>query len=800
MEAWVQPYLRVVVPFGKKRYYTAIVKAVYDDIPQTTYALKAIFATLDKPIMLASQMTFWEWMASYYLCKLGDVYKAAVPSGLRMESETAVYYNPHPVEKKQPLMLTHKEQLIIDAFSGEARRLTVSQLEKSTRINNAIPLLHRLMQQGFVTVSEELKKGFAPKKETYVRLHPDFYSEASVMQMLTQLKRAKEQEKALLTCIRLAGPLLPDTPVREITKKHLLETSGVSVAVLDSLVKRGCMAYYEKEVSRIQPPDALQPLHILTQQQQTVFDDVKNAFKSKQVCLLHGVPSCGKTEIYIHLASEMLEQGKQVLYLLPEIALTTHLTERLRTAFGEKLWVYHSGLSDAMRVEIWNTLLHRQAPVVVLGVRSSLFLPFNRLGLVIVDEEHESSYKQSEPAPRYHARNAAVMLANICNAKTLLGSGTPSLESLYNTMSGKYGLVKLNARYGQGLTPQIHLVDTKELKRKRIMKDNLVSPLLQQKINEALQQDEQVILFRNRRGFAPVIECRSCGKSVSCIHCDVSLTYHKQPNRLICHYCGHTALLPVQCPACGQTEMKQAGFGTEQIEEEVATLFPHARIARLDLDAAHTHRDYERILTHVRQGKIQILIGTQMVSKGLDFERVTVVGVLNADSLMNVPDFRAHERAFQLMMQVSGRSGRRHKQGAVVIQTAQPEHPLLQWLQAENYDAMATEQLNERYLFQYPPYSRLITIVLRSKNVAAMDEHAATCARLLKKTLGEAAVYGPFAPPVNRIQSLYVRNILLKIKLSQRTSDVRAALDKLHRRMQQLPTAGQIRLHYDVDN
>jgi primosomal protein N' (replication factor Y) len=796
METQVQPDFRVIVPFGKKHYYTAIVKAVHDDIPPAPYELKEIFAVADdKPVLLPPQMKFWEWMASYYMCRPGDVYKVAVPSGLKLESETVVHYNNVDTEK----IPTPKARLILDAFA-DANSLTVSQLEKITRIGNLIPLLNKLMRQGIVSAGEELKKGFVSKKETYVRLRDGFHREEDLASVLPQLKHARQQENLMRAYIRLAEPFSADTPPKEITKKHLLEVTGIGAHILHNLVGRGWMEYYEKEISRLQSADdALLPPNKLTPQQQETFQEIKNVFHTKQVCLLHGVPSCGKTEIYLHLASEMLEQGKQTLYLLPEIAVTTQITDRLRRFLGDKLRVYHSGFSDSERVEVWHELAGRKTPVVVLGVRSSLFLPFANLGLVIVDEEQDASYKQQDAAPRYHARNAAIMLAHMHGAKTLLGSATPSLDSIFNTQTGKYGIVRLKARYGEGAAPRIHLVDTKDLKRRKIMKDNLLSPFLKQKIDEALNRDEQVILFRNKRGFAPVMECKSCAQTIRCIRCDVTLTYHKQRNILICHYCGYTQPLPHRCPDCGHPEMKLAGFGTEKIEEEIIALYPSVRTARLDPDTARTRRDCERILADFSRGKIQILIGTQMVSKGLDFERVSLVGILDADGLMHFPDFRAHEKAFQLMMQAGGRAGRRDRQGDVVVQTAQPEHPLLQMLQAGNYDGMVAAQLGERYAFGYPPYSRLITVVLRCRDETLADENAALFARFLLDELGESCVYGPFAPPVNRIQYLHVRHILLKIKPPQRPAAVRAILD-VHLRMQSIPVFRHILLHYDVDN
>ncbi|MDR1408470.1 MAG: primosomal protein N' [Tannerella sp.] len=797
MEESVQPNLRVVVPFGKKRYYTAIVKAVYDEIPATEYALKEIHATIDDtPLLRHPQTAFWEWMASYYLCKVGDVYKAAVPAGLTLESETVV----HCRDAGATTSPARREQLILDAFADKSS-LTVAALEKITGTVHLLPALNRLVRQGIVTVSETLKKGFTPKTETYVRLSSAFGREEDLSAVFPQLGRAGQQAKLLLAYLEQAEPFpAAATPAKEIGKKQLLASTGAGAATLDSLVRRGWMEYYEKAVSRLPSAPAPQPPHRLTPPQQTAFQRIKNVFETKQVCLLHGIPSCGKTEIYLHLASEMLAQGRQVLYLLPEIALTTQIAGRLRSALGDKLRVYHSGFPDAERVEIWHELAARPSPLVILGVRSALFLPFAKLGLVIVDEEHEASYKQQDPAPRYHARSAAVMLAHLHGAKTLLGSATPSLDSIYNTKTGKYGLVTLSARYGDAPPPQIHLVDTKELKRKKIMKQHdLLSPFLHRQIDEALERDEQVILFRNRRGFAPVMECKSCGRAIRCTRCDVSLTYHRQQNRLVCHYCGHAVPLPQRCPACGHAEMKWTGFGTEKIEEEITALYPGVRTVRLDLDTARTRRDGERILADFEQGRSRILVGTQMVARGMDFERVTLVGILNADSLMNYPDFRAHERAFQLMTQVAGRAGRRGRQGIVVIQTAQPDHPLLQMLHHANYDAMVASQLHERYLFGYPPYLRLITVILRSRDEAALDDGAAFCARLLQERLGDDCVHGPFAPPVNRIQTRCARHIVLKIKRAQPTADVRASLENVLAQMHRHHTCRLLNVYCDVD-
>ncbi|MDR1745816.1 MAG: primosomal protein N' [Tannerella sp.] len=794
IEASVQTGCRVIVPFGKKRYYTAIVKETSDYSPDETIVYKEIVSVLDEgPLLFPEQLAFWQWMASYYLCKLGDVYKAAVPSGLKLESETVVTYC-DDFETQE--LLSSKEQSVLDAFS-QSPRLTVAGLEKITGLHYLIPVLNSLMKRGAVVVNEELKKGYTPKTETYIRLSPVYQDEAALSSVFEQLRRAPQQEALLNVYLTLSHPWeAGSTP--EISQKELLETSKIDASVLKKLITRGVFVSYKKEISKLLSRETLRPQNKLTDAQQTACDQIRKVFETKLVCLLFGVPSCGKTEIYLHLAMDALSRGQQVLYLLPEIAVTTQITERLAHVLGNRLLVYHSGLSDGERAEAWNRLLHTDEPLLVLGVRSSLFLPFRRLGLIIVDEEQDLSYKQQDTAPRYHARNAAVMLASLYGSKALLGSATPSIESFYNARTGKYGFVKLDVRYGEGLPPRIELVNIKELRRKKMMKNALFSPLLQEKMTEALAQGEQAILLRNRRGFAPVMECQSCRQVMHCVHCDVSLTYHKRLHALVCHYCGYTVPLPAVC-SCGSRDLKPEGFGTEQVEEEIASLFPEAKTSRLDMDTVRTRKAYERILADFEQGKTQILIGTQMISKGLDFEHVSVAGILNADSLMNFPDFRAHERAFQLMMQLSGRAGRRQKQGVVIVQTSQPEHPLLQKLQTFDYEGMVHLQLNERHRFHYPPYFRLITVVLCGNDESVLERLSANYAAILQQSLGER-VHGPFAPPVTRVRSFHIRQILLKTELTLSIVSVRETLNKTFSTMQSAEGFKQLKVYYDVDN
>lgn len=787
---------RVIVHFGKKRFYTAIVSEVYDTPPKTNSEIKEIFAVLDAtPILRRPQLRFWQWMANYYLCRLGDVYKAALPSGLKIESETSVTRNP---DFETDVPLKPNEQAVLYAFAKEKEKLTLSDLEKKTGLRNIVPIVASLMAKGAVEVNEELKRGYVPKTETYVRLASEYKQEEKMQEAFDSVRRAKKQEQLLVCFLDLSHALNPVLE-QEISKKELLEKSGQSASVLEGLLKRGVLETYEKEVSRLQMRVCrLQEPNPLSDAQKEALWKIQDTFREKNICLLHGVTSSGKTEIYIHLIRQVLDAGRQVLYMLPEIAITTQITERLGKLFGEQLLVYHSKFSDNERVEVWNRLLHAHSPMLILGVRSSLFLPFSDLGLIIVDEEHETSYKQQDPSPRYNARNAAMVLAGMHGGKTLLGSATPSIDSYFNALSGKYGLVELKTRFGTHQSPKVIPVNIKELKRKKQMKHPIFSPPLIQSMRQALDNGEQVILFQNRRGFAPITECKECGWVPRCVNCDVSMTYHKYHNNLVCHYCGYTIRLPEICPSCGSSNFQMQGFGTEKVEEEIALLFPDVNVERMDMDTTRTRTAYERIIGDFDKGKTQILIGTQMISKGLDFGNVGVVGILNADGLMNYPDFRAHERAFQLMLQVSGRTGRRDKQGTVILQTSQPEHPLIQMVIRSAYREMADWQLSERSIFHYPPYFRLIVLVLRSKNEAVLQDLSRCYAEKLRSQLGNR-VLGPVTPPVSYIQTWYIRKIVIKIETAAAIQPMRGFLESVYTEMQHFPTFRQIMLHYDVD-
>ena len=783
---------RVVVPFGRKKYYTAIVRNVHYCAP-TDYEVKEVSALLDAdPVLLPQQFSFWEWIADYYLCTQGDVYKAALPSGLKLESETIVEYNPD-FEAEAPL--TEREQRILDLLSAD-RQQCVTKLEKDSGLKNILTVIKSLLDKEAIFVKEELKRTYKPKMEARVRLAGKV-SEKQLHILFDLLSRAPKQLTLLMKYVECSRLLSGETPV-EISRKELLQQANVSSAILNGLVEKKIFEIYYHEIGRLQADcQSVMPLNPLNSFQQRAHDEIVASFREKNVCLLYGVTASGKTEIYIHLIEETIRQGKQVLYLLPEIALTTQITERLPRVFGSRLGIYHSKFPDAERVEIWQKQLGAANYDIILGVRSSVFLPFQNLGLVIVDEEHETTYKQQDPAPRYHARNAAIVLAMMYGAKTLLGTATPSIETWQNAVAGKYGFVQLKERYKEIQLPEIVPVDIKELYRKKRMVGPF-SPLLIQYMREALDQKEQVILFQNRRGFAPMIECRVCGWVPKCQNCDVSLTYHKGINQLTCHYCGYTYQVPVRCPACDGTELTNRGFGTEKIEDDIKVIFPEAKVARMDLDTTRTRSAYEKIIADFEQGKTDILIGTQMVSKGLDFDHVSVVGILNADTMLNYPDFRSYERAFQLMAQVAGRAGRKNKRGRVVLQTKSIDHPIIHQVIANNYEGMVDGQLAERQMFHYPPYYRLVYVYLKNKNEGLLEQMAAVMGDKLRAVFGNR-VLGPDKPPVARVQTLYIRKIVLKVEHTAPMARARELLLRIQREMLEDDRYRSLIVYYDVD-
>lgn len=758
-ETQVRVGVRVVVPFGKKKLYTAIIAVVHTHKPEAVYEFKEIICILDpQPILRFPQLKFWDWISSYYQAYLGDVFQAAIPAGLKLESETLIRINP---DYEAETILSEKEQKILDALS-DGNALSVNDLSKAIEIVRVLPTLQILLDKRAIEVTEVLTEKYRPKTQTYVRLTQTASQEEQLQKVFDDLKSSKKQLELLMKYIELSKCLTPSKFI-ELSQKELLEKSGISVAVLKGLVEKSVLELYLKEVGRLDM-NVIQTKELfpLNPSQQIALKEIDTQFLEKSVVLLHGVTSSGKTEIYIHLIKNILAQGKQVLYLVPEIALTTQLTMRLKRVFGNRLGVYHSKFSDSERVEIWNNVLTHKSYDVIIGVRSSIFLPFRQLGLVIVDEEHESSYKQYDPSPRYHARNAAIVLASMHGAKTLLGTATPSIETYYNVETEKYGLVELNQRHEDMQLPEIMVVDTKEAYRKKMMESHF-SDVLIEKIKKALANKEQIILFQNRRGYAPYIECKNCAYVPKCQNCDVSLTVHKVFNTLSCHYCGYTEAIPTICPVCKTPGLITKGFGTEKIEDEIKLIFPEAIVSRMDLDTTRSKKSYEKIITDFEQHKVDILIGTQMVTKGLDFEYVSLVGILNADNMLNFPDFRAHERAFQLMAQVSGRAGRKYKRGLVVLQTTQTQHPVIEQVIKNDFIGMYETQKAERKQFKYPPYYRIIQMNLRHKDARVLKQAAFEMGHQMQTVFG-GRVLGPIDPIISRIQNYYIKQIILKIE------------------------------------
>lgn len=798
----IQPGCRVIVPFGNKKIYTAIVMKVHTEQPQG-YQVKNVMECLDvEPILLPVQLRLWQWIADYYLSALGDVYKAALPSGMKLESESKIVLNE---DFESDVHLTTREQAVLDSLiQTKDKEKTVQQLQRELGGGCIMRVLRQLLDKGAIHMKEEVRRSYKPKTEQYVRLSESFFSEEALNRAFDAVKRAPKQQELLLKYAELSA--LPAAlhlnnyqMLAEVRKHDLLSAAGVAPAVYTALTERGVLQTYTCNIARLVQTEMRDIIGLspLSDAQQIALDAIYKAFDTHQTVLLHGVTSSGKTEVYIHLINQMIAKDRQVLYLVPEIALTTQLTSRLYKVFGDRMGVYHSKFSDNERVEIWQKQLSDKPYDVLLGVRSSVFLPFQRLGLVIVDEEHEQTYKQQDPAPRYHARNTALVLAHMTGAKTLLGTATPSLETYNNALEGKYGLVELKERYRQVLLPEIEVVDIKELQRKRRM-TGMFSPRLLEEIRKAIEMRRQVILFQNRRGYAPVIECHTCGWVPKCPNCDVSLTYHKGLHQLTCHYCGFVSPYPHRCPACGETELLYKGFGTEKVEDDLKLLFPEIRVARMDLDTTRTRTGYEQIISDFQHGKTDVLIGTQMVTKGLDFENVSVVGILNADTMLNQPDFRSYERAFQMMSQVAGRAGRRQVRGLVILQTKSPDSPVITQVVNHDYLSLYREQMFEREQFCYPPYCRLIYVYMKHRDSAILDRLAGEVAVRLRKALG-SVVLGPDQPPVARVQTLYIRKIVLKIGPGLDIAKVRGYLLQLRQDMIDQTVYHSAVIYYDAD-
>lgn len=780
-EEHVEVGSRVIVPFGQKKIHTAIVIRLHDEAP-LGYQVKAVLESLeDHPILLPGQLRLWRWMAEYYLCTLGDIYRAALPSGLKLESETWVVLNPD-FEAEVPL--SSREQRVYDLLSQKSEQ-TVMQLQKASSWKSILPIIKSLLDKRAIFLKEEVRRNYKPRMEMRVRLaqeveilsDPEW--EERLQKVLESLKRAQKQQQLLLSYLDLSG-IAERTEGKEFTpepvsRTRLLECEGMSSALLKALENKGILEVYPFEIGRLnRDMESLSALQPLSSVQQQAYNRILNGFAQKEICLLHGVTSSGKTEIYMHLMQQALNAGKQVLFLLPEIALTTQITARISRVFGARVGVYHSKYPDSTRVEIWQKQLSDTPYDIILGVRSSVFLPFQRLGLVIVDEEHEASYKQQDPAPRYHARNTALMLAAQCGAKTLLGSATPSLESYHNAVTGKYAYVPLKERFRGIELPEIQLVDITEQRRKKYM-NGPFSAILLGHIREALEKKEQVILFQNRRGFAPMVECKECGWVPRCKNCDVSLTYHRGMGLLTCHYCGYTYQLPHSCPACESEQIISRGYGTERIEDALQVIFPEARMARMDLDTTRTRNAYEHIIQEFQEGRTDILIGTQMVTKGLDFDRVSVVGILDADMMLNYPDFRAYERAFQMMAQVAGRAGRSGHRGLVVLQTRNVDCSIIRQVVNHDYESMYDMQIAERESFRYPPFYRMIHLFVKHRQEEVAEAMALHIAGLLRKLFGDR-VLGPDKPVIPRVQTFFIRKIMLKVETGASLQKVREGL------------------------
>ncbi len=744
---------RVIVQFGKNRIYAAIVERVTEEAP-LRYEAKYILDVVDEQgIVGVKQLDFWHWIADYYMCYLGDVMQAALPAALKMASETKI--RSADQEDRDRSGLNDKAFLVMDALDV-AGELRISDVVKILGQKTVFPLLKSLFDKGFILISEEIKQKYKPKVKTFLTLSSLYADGEAKRELLDALNRAPTQQDAVLAFMQL------QKQGGEITRQDIMEASGCGSSAITALIDKGVFDVKEKVVSRFQGTDiVLQKDFTFSTPQQQAYDQINEFFEEKDVVLLHGVTASGKTQLYVRLIEKVLEQGRQVLFLLPEIALTAQITERLKLYFGDQLGVYHSKFNDNERAEVWYKVLNGELKIIV-GARSAVLLPFQNLGLIVVDEEHESSYKQFEPAPRYHARDAAIYLANSYDAKVLLGSATPSVESFYNAKAGKYGLVTLSERFGEVQLPAIEIIHVTEESRKDQMV-NYFSKTLLKGIEDAVALKEQVILFQNRRGHTPFLQCKTCGYVAKCVQCDVSLTYHKSSNLLHCHYCGFSEDTIQVCPACGSTHLENKGYGTERIEEELELLMPDLRIGRLDLDSTRGKHGFDKVITAFDDHEFDVLIGTQMVAKGLDFGRVNLIGIINADAMINFPDFRSYERAYSLFSQVAGRSGRRQTQGRVIIQTYSPNHRVLEQVVQHDYLAMFTNEITERKAYHYPPFYRLIRLDVKHTDQDKCLDSAQKLANLLRTTL-EQRVLGPEQPLVARIRNNYIQTITLKIE------------------------------------
>jgi len=789
----LKPGMRVAVPFGKSKIYTALVFEIHNTAP-TVYEAKEIDQILDDyPIVTNIQLKFWQWLSQYYMCSIGEVFRSAVPSALLLESETLILRNERAIIDEKELL--DDEFMVFEALQHQSI-LRVQEISDILDRKNIIPVLNRLLHKQIILLKEEMFEQYKPKLVRYVQLGKAHRSEENLEVLLNTLTRAPKQSQVVLSLFQLQAVTKKPVKVSDLEK-----ASNSSSAIIKTLIDKGILEEHFVRTDRVvyEGEDENETLKSLNDYQLAALKEIQISFNDNKAVLLHGVTSSGKTEVYVKLIEEYLGQGKQALYLLPEIALTTQLISRLQAYFGEKVAVYHSKYNVQERVEVWNNVLaNKPIAQIVIGARSALFLPFNNLGLVIVDEEHESSFKQYDPAPRYHARDAAIVLGNLHGSHILLGSATPSVESFYNVKVSKYGYAHIARRYGNVLMPDMELVDIKEQSRKKRMKGHFSDRLLEE-ITETLDNGEQVILFQNRRGFAPILECTTCGHAPQCPNCDVSLTYHQHRKQLRCHYCSYHIALQETCQACGNTTLDTKGFGTEQVEQELHGLFPKANVGRMDLDTTRGKHGYEKIINAFEQQEVDILVGTQMLTKGLDFRNVNLVGIMNADSLLNFPDFRAHERSFQLLTQVAGRAGRTKKRGKVIIQTYNPNHRILQQVTTGDYSGMFQEQIYEREQYKYPPINRIIKITFKHKDYNKLNEASEWFAKSLRNSFG-GNVLGPEYPPVARIRNQYIKNVIVKIESKFSLVKTKNSIKRIEKSFNAISYYRGVRVIYNVDH
>ena len=786
---------RVLVQFGKKNYYTGIVELVHNNQP-SGYEVKEIMMVLDaKPIVRHPQLKLWNWLAEYYLCSVGEVYKAAVPSGLKVESETYILLN-SDYEYDENVNLTERMALIIQLLDRNGR-MKISEIERETGFKNLGTLVNKMLEIGLVLIDERIVDKYRARKETLVRLNCDRNDNEALHGFFDIVKRARQQEKMLIAYLDLSAWMQSATP-KEVLKSDLLERSGASSAVLKGLVDKGVLEIYKKEINRF-TVDVSESAELpqLSNAQLAAYNSILDKWKENKVTLLRGVTGSGKTEIYSHLINDVLNLGQQVLYLVPEISLTTQLTSRLQKIFGKRLLIYHSKFSDNERVDVWKKLLSTHEPLIVLGVRSSVFLPFAKLGLVIVDEEHESSYKQYDPAPRYNARDAAIVLASMHGAATLLGSATPAVETYYKAKNGRFGLVELLERFDGIRMPEVKVVDMRDQRKRKECRGLYSNPLLVAS-RKALGEGKQVIMFQNRRGYAPMVECKECAWVPKCKNCDVSLVFHRNIRELRCHYCGYSMTLPNLCPVCGQDSVETYGYGTERIADDLNEIFNEYRVARMDLDTTRNKDAYEDIIEDFSSHKTDILVGTQMVTKGLDFERVRVVGVLNADSILNYPDFRSNERAFNMIEQVAGRAGRKNEVGEVYVQTTDPNNQIIEKVKTHDYEGYYVEQIDERQRFAYPPFTKIVNIYLKHKDERMVNSLSVNYVMELRKIFGNR-VLGPEKPIVGRVANYYIQSIMLKMEANASMRKVKDLLRTVYERVSIDKNMRSAILYYDVD-